>query len=498
MSFSGKGVGRSALSGSIHVRLIEPIRKAWPSLIVGLLFVLHLFLHARLFTAPRLWAEEMSVYLSHALVLSTWDQLLFIYERTGYIYLAANLTAILASAVPLEYAAWVTTYLSALVVALCLWKLVELNRVRVLGPASLLVLAGGLLFGGFASYEVWYNSINTQVFLGVLTLLILLQQAHCSDRRHRAGILDYPLLLLCGLSGPYAALLWPLFMVAWLVFRSSPLLRSGLVLLACFVVQATIAMATSAAGTIAPGKVAAGKLPNLGAALEAVSAAVFPFGGIALPLAMLAAAAVLAGCAYQLRCSPRDTQGWLTLLTMAAVLSWILLITIASHVDVGGRYLFAPGFALLLAMVLAARFIAPWQMRALLMAGLGVSALMGLARYPGETLRNCTTCPSWGDGVRQVQVLFGPESYSPALSLDWVCRDPQSGANSICRKQTVASHTQLCAILAEPAPQNTLHAILRTHSLPVRLDPDRRVSVVAWPHERWRGWVPLAKVIGCE
>lgn len=172
-----------------------------------------------LVSEPRLIAEEASVYLAYARDHGTLATLLLVPTSegpAGYLHLLANLAALVeARWFPLESAAAVGTLIAfafqLVPFAIVLWGRSVLFTTESRQLLGCLVL----LFGPAMSPAVWLSTINAQVFCGVASLLILLENLSAASARRRW--LYRALLLFNGLSGPYTALLTPGFL--WRAFR---------------------------------------------------------------------------------------------------------------------------------------------------------------------------------------------------------------------------------------------------------------------------------------
>ncbi|MCP4664157.1 MAG: hypothetical protein GY856_52910 [bacterium] len=164
---------------------------------------------------PRFWAEEGTVYFAYARHHTVLQSLFLVPTSTnpaGYLLLAANLPATVAARlVPLELAPWVTT-LSALLIQALPFAVVLFGESHLWRtPLRRLLVCLILLFAPPLVGEVWLNSINSQLFCGLIAVLILGEDLRSASRR-RARIYR-GLLVFCGLSGPYTGLLFPAFLL---------------------------------------------------------------------------------------------------------------------------------------------------------------------------------------------------------------------------------------------------------------------------------------------
>lgn len=183
-----------------------------------------LFMVARvpqLIVAPRLWAEEATVYLAHAVHHSFLQSLLLVPTSrgpAGYFNLAANLPAAAAAhLLPLEQAPWPTLAIAFLCQLLPILVVLFGDSFFWRTTSQRLVCCALILLTAPVVPEVWLNSINAQVFCGLTVLLVACERLDALTPRRR---LVYRLILVfCALSGPYVAILLP---VLWLRARLAP------------------------------------------------------------------------------------------------------------------------------------------------------------------------------------------------------------------------------------------------------------------------------------
>ena len=160
---------------------------------------------------PRFWAEEGSIHFAYAMSHDGFRALAFVPLNggpAGYFNLVPNLaTWIAARCVALELAPLVTT-LCALAVQLVPFAIVVWGRSLLWTTVPQRVAAGLLLvLSPCVVSDVWINTINSQVFLGLVTLLILCERLDDLGRIRR--YVYRGLLVLAGVTGVYTAVLAP-------------------------------------------------------------------------------------------------------------------------------------------------------------------------------------------------------------------------------------------------------------------------------------------------
>jgi hypothetical protein len=172
-----------------------------------------------LLLAPRFWAEEGSVYFEFAYEHSFIEALYFVDWRAGYLNLIASLTsAIAANATPLEYAPFVTTYVS-FIVQFVPFLIIFYGKSKVFRgiwkkiAGCLIILLTPTVIGG-----VWLNTINLQIYFGLIAVLILLEDLKAVSRARR-WVYRF-LLALGGMSGVYVVFLQPIFVFKAFIERN--------------------------------------------------------------------------------------------------------------------------------------------------------------------------------------------------------------------------------------------------------------------------------------
>src|ERR1039458_8866550 len=324
---------------------------------------------------PRFWAEEGSVWFQYAVSHSVLQTICFVYRFNGYMNLMANIGAVLSSRTAaifgLEYAPAASTFAALLIQALAI-GLILFGRSR-LFDSLWKALAGCLivLFAPTATDEVWLNSTHSMEYLGLIALILLFDKVWLWPRWLRWA--SWGLLILCGLSGPYAVALFPLFLGSALLFRKRELKIQCVILCLCLLVQGGGLLNQKLIGSGLPGRGSSVlldasvvnvffsfvALPSLGA-----TTAMNLLGTVGLTDAWLAASSYPHPASVTLRLA-----AWFCFLVMSAVLwhlkgssiysertimfgAFLVLSTVACSGSLNaiplGRYAFLPGLAFLL------------------------------------------------------------------------------------------------------------------------------------------------------
>lgn len=159
-----------------------------------------------LFTDPRFWAEEATVYFLYAFTHSLNEHLTNV--SVGYYSIVNVLSTALASRlVPLENAPIVTT-ISAFVVQLIPAFIIIFGNIKSFSDLRIKILALAVVLFVMPNKEVWLNVINSQFHFAIAAALILLHESRSIIEK-----LFYRMLLFfAGLTGLVSLFLFPLFL----------------------------------------------------------------------------------------------------------------------------------------------------------------------------------------------------------------------------------------------------------------------------------------------
>ncbi|HTK17496.1 MAG TPA: hypothetical protein VL769_13960 [Acidimicrobiia bacterium] len=182
----------------------------------------------------RFYAEEGRLYFAHMRDGSIW----FIARPVGYIYAFVNVSTWFAARISLERAPLVTAWLAFGVVAAIIWAALSWPSDLLPNAGSRVAAATLLVVSPMAVPAVWLNTTNVQVYFGVLALLLLFVGV---TRMGRAGFVVAAILLaIAGLSGVYAAMLAPLFVLRAFRERSRRMILLASVISLCALAQVIV------------------------------------------------------------------------------------------------------------------------------------------------------------------------------------------------------------------------------------------------------------------
>jgi len=317
--------------------------------------------------APNFWAEEGTFFYVWARTHHWWETVFF--APAGYYLLWANVAGLLGALAPVVEAPLVTK-LAAFAVQLVPVALIAAGEAPLWqAPWRREIGIAAVLFGSLSG-EIWLATVNSQSWLALVAVLVLLEPA---PRGRRAWVLG-ALLALAGLTGPVACFLLPLFVWrAWRTRARAAIVQAA-VLAGCASVQAAVVAHTHAVGPARLGGLGVGAF----AAAVWMKALVLPtLGVIAAERFTHGLAALLSN---RLDTPAGVTVGCVLLVLAAAMLDWLargarrdvavplvgafVLVTALSIVfavedkrmllgsaDNSSRYFYVPGVVLLLLLL---------------------------------------------------------------------------------------------------------------------------------------------------
>lgn len=169
-----------------------------------------------IFIEGRFIGEEATHYFLYALNNNFIENLFYYDTFSGYYNLTANLLAEIATYLPLEFAPYATVYGSFLIIlnlyifSLFYNSLLFTNTfIKIIGT-FILFLSPPMIS------EIWLNSLNSQIYLCLTTILILF----LNEKKKFNYLHSYLTLFLASLSGIYSCTLTPLFLIKYIYNRN--------------------------------------------------------------------------------------------------------------------------------------------------------------------------------------------------------------------------------------------------------------------------------------
>jgi hypothetical protein len=169
----------------------------------------YIFIHGRFI------AEEGSVYFANAFKNNFINTIFFIDYLSGYLNFWANLSSFFASVPPIEYAPLVTVYLSLIPKLLIFFFILHKELFFFESYLEKLLACCVVLFSSAMVPEIWANTINSQVYFAILTLVIFL----IKNQKHNFSLSQLFLISIAGLTGLYSCIIFPIFFLKFIKFK---------------------------------------------------------------------------------------------------------------------------------------------------------------------------------------------------------------------------------------------------------------------------------------
>lgn len=403
------------------------------ALIVGCLYIGILLLRSPdILIRGRYFAEEGSYWWNHSLSNDWVSELFFVGPLTGYLLLNANLQIVVAGHLPIQlgplWTAWSSVGLAALP-ALFVWFARPdwmQRRWAAIGSVGL------LLAPPVVTSEAFGNSINSQVYLGLAAIVILVFGINCKSTP--IILLVISIVTLGALSGWYTAVLAPLFILRALI-RHRTHVDIALAVATTFglVVQVGVFLHMRSQDLLWPGKVSAlppgDRVPQFAAnslALDlfgegAVNPVGWPSTWIMVPILLVA---ILVGFAaignfrscHLARIVPATdlalaaSRRCLAIMMGVAAFFTELVLVVFGQAEsyFGGRYMVVPAGSLFILIVIILSGI---SVRSTFKTGIWTAVLVwlvltsvhNLTNTSRELLECVTPCIVWQTQVQEVQ-----------------------------------------------------------------------------------------------
>ena len=199
-----------------------------------------------IFLEGRFFGEEGELWFKSAYENNFFEHFSYFAKIAGYYNLIVNLLTELSTYVPLIYAPFVTVYGSFIVILIPILLILFGDSYMFKNDKQKFV--GCLIF--FVTYphvpEIWLNSVNSQIYLFFISLLILYLKP--SDKKNK--ILISSLLFLSGMSGIYSCTLTPLYLLKYYFTKKKNDLVNSIILVFCSLTQLSLIIYSKFSGKL--------------------------------------------------------------------------------------------------------------------------------------------------------------------------------------------------------------------------------------------------------
>jgi len=205
---------------------------------IGFLLFLSLLIYSRspyIFNYGRFFSLDLTYHFEIE-ALNLLNSLFFVDYSARYLNIISNISSIISSRFfDLENSQYVAVYLSLIIYLIIILKVLYEESKLFSNQIQRYVFSTLIILTPVMSFEIWLNAINLQVYLGLLTIIILFLNSGQSKK-----IINYFFLILCGLSGIYSCALTPLFFLNFLRQKSKYNFICFFILFICSIIQLSL------------------------------------------------------------------------------------------------------------------------------------------------------------------------------------------------------------------------------------------------------------------
>ena len=184
-----------------------------------LIFVLFLIFYRSpyIFLNGRFVAEEGSFWFRNAYLFGPIKGITQVFLGSGYLNLWSNISSVVASMLPLELSPFGTVYMSFFVqLFLVIYIIFSESNFLKNGFDKFFICLLTLITPPMVA-EVWLNTLTSQVYFSMLTILIFFQNYSSSNIINKLSPI---ILLISGLSSLIPCVLFPFFLYKWYIQKS--------------------------------------------------------------------------------------------------------------------------------------------------------------------------------------------------------------------------------------------------------------------------------------
>lgn len=203
-----------------------------------------------IFTQGRFVSGDAFFY-ANALNNNWLYSLFLIHREAGYMNLFSNISSTLNSKlINIFYAPLFNVYFCFLLLLFIFYLIIftksslfNNNYEKYLGSFIFLISPPFV-------FEIWLNNLNAQVYLGIITFLIIF-----AEYKKKSLLLYLPILFMAGLSGIYSCLMTPIYFLKFLINKNFKNLMTLLVLVFTSITQFSLIINSKISNDLSAGKI---------------------------------------------------------------------------------------------------------------------------------------------------------------------------------------------------------------------------------------------------
>ena len=214
-------------------------------IIIAFLRTPYIFLNGRIMYGD-------AYYFQNALNNEWYTTLFLIHKEAGYMNLFSNISSLLnAKIINIYYVPLFNVYLCfsliLIIIYLILFSKIDLFKTS----AQKYLIAFIFLIAPSMVFEIWLDALNAQVYLGIISLLILFLEFKKKIEFYICPII----LFIAGLSGVYSCLLTPLFLIKYFIDRKFIALINSIILITTSLLQLSFIFISKSSGVLVDSKI---------------------------------------------------------------------------------------------------------------------------------------------------------------------------------------------------------------------------------------------------
>jgi hypothetical protein len=358
-----------------------------------------------IFIHGRFLAEEGSVYFANAFKNNFINTIFFIDFLSGYLNFWANLSSFFASIVLIKYAPLVTVYLSLIPKLLIFFFILDKKLFCFKSYLEKLFACCVVLFSSAMIPEIWANTINSQVYLAILTLVIFF----IKNQKEDLSVLQLVLVSMAGLTGIYSCAIFPIFFLKFIKFKIKQDFYNFLILFISAIIQLLIIFFSKSNGLLYEKKL------NFFFSYHEIISLYYnifvkTFLGRDLTIYLIFITCIFIYFFYFLFKKKyflkENNFRFFILVLIFQFLTTLFLVLVGNTSDqVAGRYAAFPSVILLFISIILFKSLKNKLLKYFFLFVLLLSLLLGFLDYKYKAkyikLLECINCPSWADEVKK-------------------------------------------------------------------------------------------------
>lgn len=211
--------------------------KRYKIIFLTLILLLVFYRSPYIFLTGRFVAEEGSFWFSNAFSFGAFNGLTQLYAGSGYFNLWANLSSVVALMLPLEYAPLGTVYMALLVQLYLYCFIIFSDSYFFNNKTDRIILSLIVLITPPMVASVWLNTLVSQVYFSILTILIFFQKEFTKNLMNS---LSPVILFISCMSSIIPCIFFPFFILKYLRDKTKPNLINLIVMSIPTILQSII------------------------------------------------------------------------------------------------------------------------------------------------------------------------------------------------------------------------------------------------------------------